>query len=82
MIDQFTGECVWLEADRSMSGPKVVAALTRVINERRAAPGSITLDNGSKFAGRAMEAWAIAAGVQPLFYSAGPPRRERLHREL
>ena len=40
VIDQFTRECVWLEADRSMSGPKVVAALTRAINKRRAAPGS------------------------------------------
>ena len=37
VIDQFTRECVWLEADRSMNGPKVVAALTRPSrNEARA----------------------------------------------
>jgi putative transposase len=73
VIDQFTRECVWLEADRSMSGPKVVAALTRAIEERGATPTSMTLDNGSEFAGRAMEAWAIAAGVQLCFIRPGRP---------
>jgi putative transposase len=56
VIDQFTRECVWLEVDRSMNGPKVVVALERAIAERGAAPRCITLDNGSEFAGRAMEA--------------------------
>jgi putative transposase len=35
VLDQFTRECVWLEADRSMNGEKVVTALTRAIQERR-----------------------------------------------
>ena len=73
VIDQFTRECVWLEADRSMNGPKVVAALTCAIAERSATPHSITLDNGSEFAGRAMEAWAIQAGVQLCFIRPGRP---------
>jgi putative transposase len=73
VIDQFTRECVWLEADRSMNGPKVVAALTQAITERSAAPRSITLDNGSEFAGRAMEAWAIQTGVQLCFIRPGRP---------
>jgi putative transposase len=73
VIDQFTRECVWLEADRSMNGPKVVAALNRAITERRAAPDSITLDNGSEFAGRTMEAWAIESGVQLCFIRPGRP---------
>jgi putative transposase len=34
VIDQFTAECVWLEADRSMNGPKVVAELTKAAAER------------------------------------------------
>ena len=33
VVDQFTRECVWLEADRSMNGPKVVSALTAAIGE-------------------------------------------------
>ena len=73
VIDQFTRECVWLEADRSMNGPKVVAALTQAITERGAAPRSRTLDNGSEFAGRAMEAWAIQSGVQLCFIRPGRP---------
>lgn len=35
VVDQFTRECVWLEADRSMNGTKVVTALTRAITEQR-----------------------------------------------
>jgi putative transposase len=71
VIDQFTRECVWLEADRSMNGPKVVAALTEAAAERGATPNSITLDNGSEFAGRAMEAWAIQTGVHLRFIRPG-----------
>jgi putative transposase len=73
VIDQFTRECVWLEADRSMNGAKVVAALTRAMAERGGGPDSITLDNGSEFAGRAMEAWAIETGVQLCFIRPGRP---------
>jgi putative transposase len=73
VIDQFTRECICLEADRSMNGPKVVTALTRAIAERGAVPASITLDNGSEFAGRVMEAWAIQAGVQLCFIRPGRP---------
>jgi putative transposase len=73
VIDQFTRECVWLEAERSMNGPKVVSALTRAVKERGAAPRSIIVDNGSEFTGRAMEAWAMQAGVQLCFIRPGRP---------
>jgi putative transposase len=73
VIDQFTRECVWLEADRSMNGAKVVNALMHAVAERGSAPRSITLDNGSEFAGRAMELWAIQNGVQLCFIRPGRP---------
>jgi putative transposase len=73
VVDQFTRECVWLETDRSMNGAKVVEALRRAIAERGAAPASLTLDNGTEFAGRAMEAWAIQCGVQLCFIRPGRP---------
>jgi putative transposase len=73
VIDQFTRECVWLEADRSMNGPKVVAALTGAITGRGASPQSLTVDNGSEFAGRAMECWALQTGVQLCFIRPGRP---------
>jgi putative transposase len=46
VIDQFPRACVALEADRSLHGRHVVAALTCTITERGQAPRSITLDNG------------------------------------
>ena len=73
VVDQFTRECVWLQVDRSMNGPKVVVALTAAIEERGSGPDSITLDNGSEFTGRAMEAWAIQTGVQLCFIRPGRP---------
>ena len=47
VVDQFTRECVGLEADRSMSGMKVAQALQRAQQERGSLPESITVDNGS-----------------------------------
>jgi hypothetical protein len=38
VFDQFTKECIALEADRSLHGTHVVAALIRAIEERGTAP--------------------------------------------
>jgi putative transposase len=73
VIDQFTRECVLLEAERSMSGAQVAEALQRVIDREGAGPESITCDNGSEFAGRILEAWAIKQGVQLVFIHPGRP---------
>ena len=73
VVDQFSRECVLLEADRSMSGAKVAEALQRVIEGEGAAPESITCDNGSEFAGRVLEAWAIEHGVELAFIRPGRP---------
>jgi putative transposase len=73
VIDQFTRECIALEADRSMSGHKVVAALDRVIEQSRPAPESITTDNGSEFAGKALDAWALQHAVKLAFIRPGKP---------
>lgn len=73
VVDQFTRECVALEADRSLHGSDVVAALTRAIAERGRAPTSLTLDNGSEFTGRALEIWAMQHDVQLCFIRPGRP---------
>lgn len=49
------------------------AALKHAIEGRGAAPRTITLDNGSEFTGRAVEAWAIQRGVQLCFIRPGRP---------
>ncbi len=58
VVDQFTRECVWLQADRTMTGAKVAIALTQATIERRAMPVSMELCNGTEFASRALESWA------------------------
>lgn len=73
VIDQFTRECVALEADRAMTGKKVAEALEGTQMERGCLPKSITVDNGSEFSGRALEAWAISNGVQLCFIRPGRP---------
>ena len=73
VVDQFTRECVGLEADRSMTGMKVAQALERAQLERGSLPESITVDNGSEFSGRALEAWAMANQVRLCFIRPGRP---------
>jgi putative transposase len=73
VLDQFTRECVELGADRSMTGMKVAQALERAKRERGSLPESITLDNGSEFCSRALEAWAMANEVQLCFIRPGRP---------
>jgi putative transposase len=78
VVDQFTRECVWLEADSSMTGAKVVAALSKASAEREGPPISITCDNGSEFASRVVEAWAIDNQVSAVLHSSGPARGKRI----
>jgi putative transposase len=72
LAGQFTRECPLLLPGRSLSGAKVALALAQVIAER-GAPVSITVDNGTEFGSRAMEAWAYQYGVQLDFIRPGRP---------
>ena len=73
VIDQFTRECVVLEQIGLFMAGMLLTALTRAIVEREQAPRSITVDNGSEFTGRALEAWAIQHGVELCFIRPGRP---------
>ncbi len=72
IIDQYTRECLCVYADRSQTGEKVVQHMKRLVS-LRGAPESITTDNGSEFAGQAMDAWAHQQGVQLDFIRPGRP---------
>jgi len=72
VVDQYIRECLCAHADRSQTGEKVAAQLQRVI-AWRGAPESITSDNGSEFAGQAMDHWAHQAGVRLDFIRPGKP---------
>lgn len=73
VIDQFTRECVALQADVSMNGKKVASALNQARRERRSLPESITVDNGSEFSSKCLDAWAVETGVRLAFIRPGRP---------
>jgi putative transposase len=70
--DQFTRECLKLEAAVPMSGSRVVECLERVA-ELRGYPQSITVDNGTEFCSRALDGWAYRKGVKLEFIRPGRP---------
>lgn len=72
MIDQFTRECLKLEVAAHMSGIRVVESLERVA-ELRGYPKSITVDNGTEFCSKAVDAWAYRKGVVMEFIRPGKP---------
>lgn len=72
VIDQFTRECLLLYADTALSGEKVAVALDAVVVSR-GAPQSITVDNGTEFASKAMELWAYQNSVHLDFIRPGRP---------
>jgi putative transposase len=72
VVDQFTRECLCLLADQSLTGEKVTQALEPVVGHR-GVPYSITVDNGSEFASRVMDAWAYRHGIQLDFIRPGKP---------
>ena len=72
-VDQFTRECVCLEADRAMTGMMVAQALERAKAERGKLPASITVDNGTEFCSRALEAWVMSHDVRLCFIRPGRP---------
>ena len=72
VLDLYTRESLALVADRSLTGVKVAAALSHVL-QRRPAPTAITVDNGGEFVSRAMDAWAYAHDVRLDFIRPGKP---------
>lgn len=72
VVDNFSRECLMLEAGKSMNGERVAACLERVAG-RRGYPRSIRVDNGSEFYSKAMDRWAYLRGVQLEFIRPGRP---------
>jgi putative transposase len=72
VVDQYTRECLCIHADRSQTGEKVVERMKYLV-AMRGTPQSITTDNGSEFAGQAMDVWAHQAGVKLDFIRPGRP---------
>ena len=72
IVDDFTRECLAIEVDRSLPGLRVARVLDR-LHATVGLPPSIVVDNGPEFAGRTLDAWAYARGVQLRFIRPGKP---------
>ena len=74
VVDNVSRESLIVQADFSLAGAKVAAALDRVCSELgRGYPKMITVDNGTEFYSRAMDAWAYRHGVRLDFIRPGRP---------
>ena len=72
VVDDFTRESLAMEVDTSLPSLRVTRVLDRLARER-GLPEVITVDNGPEFAGRTLDAWAYARGVQLHFIDPGKP---------
>ncbi len=72
VVDNWSRHSQLIEVDFTLTGTKVVTALERVAKQS-GYPKMITVDNGSEFASKALDAWAYAHGVQLDFIRPGKP---------
>ena len=63
IVDQCIRECSKLESGISLTGNRAVVCLNE-ISKHRPLPKSITVDNGSEFAGRPVDTWVYQNGVE------------------
>jgi putative transposase len=72
IVDQFSRENLSAEPRFSFPGGQVVASLERIA-AGRGYPEAITIDNGTEFSSRALEAWAYEHEVKLDFIRPGKP---------
>lgn len=72
VIDGYTRECLWIEADTSLSGHRVARVLDWLV-DLRGRPQSLLTDNGPEFAGLALDRWCQEHHVAHRFIAPGKP---------
>jgi putative transposase len=72
IVDNFSRECLAIEADQGIRGEQVAAVLER-LKYIRGLPDVIQVDNGSEFISKAMDKWAYDNGVKLSFSRPGKP---------
>jgi transposase InsO family protein len=72
LVDEYTRECLVLNAASSLTGADVRRLVARVVG-LRGAPGRIRSDNGSEFICAALVDWLPGMGTEPIPVAAGSP---------
>jgi putative transposase len=63
IVDDFTRECLAIEVDGALPGARVARVLAG-LQATVGLPTTIVVDNGPEFAGRVLDAWAYANGLE------------------
>ncbi len=74
VVDDCTKQCLWIEADSSITGESVSRILDDIV-ELRGRPEAIHTDNGPEFAGVALDKWCYRNSVRHTFIQPGKPQQ-------
>ena len=72
VIDEYTRECLAIDAARSLKSDDVLERLAWLMATRDV-PGHIRSDNGAEFTAKAVRSWLKRVGVKTLYIEPGSP---------
>ncbi len=72
IVDNYSRECLAIEAGQSITGQDVAAVMDRLVKER-GVPDRIQCDNAPEFTAKAVRKWLVHTGVGPLYIEPGSP---------
>ena len=72
IVDEYTRECLALEADRSITSAEVIDVMMNLFCTR-GVPGHIRSDNGPEFIAGALREWLGGTPVETLYVEPGSP---------
>jgi transposase InsO family protein len=73
LIDEYTRECLSLEARRSMTARDIQGILADVVARRGSSPLRVRSDNGPEFVAEAVRSWLETSGSGALYVAPGSP---------
>jgi putative transposase len=73
LIDEYTRECLALEARRGMTAEEIRVILAEVAGRRGGPPHRIRSDNGPEFAAEVVKSWLEATGSGALYVAPASP---------
>jgi transposase InsO family protein len=73
LVDEYTRECLALEARRGMTAEEIRVILVGVAAQRGGPPHRLRSDNGPEFAAEVVRTWLEGAGSGALYVAPGSP---------
>jgi putative transposase len=73
LVDEYTRECLALEARRGMTAEEIRVILAEVADRRGGPPHRIRSDNGPEFAAEAVRSWLESTGSGALYVAPASP---------